>query len=99
MTVVNELFVDATLAVAFISGFRAAFPDIHHTIEATITEDERVVVQWRATGTHRGAWGAISPTQQRVAFTGITLAALQDGKIQQQHTEWDKAGLLAQFGR
>jgi len=35
-----------------VTTFRAAFPDIHFTIEDLITEDDKVVTRWTASGTH-----------------------------------------------
>lgn len=50
------------------------FPDIHVTIEDIIAEGDRVVVRntWRATD---------SQTQQRIAFRGIVIWRIAQGKL------------------
>ncbi|MCU0494713.1 MAG: ester cyclase [Chloroflexaceae bacterium] len=95
----DTLFSDAVPARDFISSFRACFPDITHTVEETISEGERVVMRWRAHGTHQGTWVGIAPTQRVVTFTGITIALVRNGKIERHTTEWDKSALLEQLTR
>jgi steroid delta-isomerase-like uncharacterized protein len=97
MDVADSIFGDAAQAKAFITGFRACFPDIVHTVEETVTEGDRVVIRWRAQGTHQKAWSGFAATHRVVAFTGITVAVIHDGKIQRHKTEWDKASLLEQL--
>jgi predicted ester cyclase len=97
LALADVIFEHAVPAVAFIRQFRTAFPDIQHTIEATLVTGAHVAVQWRATGTHQDHWEGLAPTHLPVGFTGITVATVQGGKIQSHHTEWDQAGLLAQL--
>jgi predicted ester cyclase len=93
----DRIFIHATPAVAFIAGFRTAFPDIRHTVEASVVAGEDVVIRWQATATHQGIWEGILPTQRAVVFTGMMMATVRGGKIHQHYTEWDKAGLLVQL--
>src|SRR5688572_19856225 len=44
--------------------FRAAFPDLHVTIEALIGEGETVVMRWTLRGTHQGELMGIAPTNK-----------------------------------
>lgn len=97
LDVADAIFANAAPAKAFIARFRACFPDIVHTIQETVTEGERVVIRWQAKGTHQGAWAGLAPTHRAISFTGITMAVIREGKIQQHITEWDQASLLQQL--
>src|SRR5579885_2030440 len=48
----------------FVATIRANFPDLHFTTDDLVTEGDRVVVRWTATGTH-------APTNRRITFTGV----------------------------
>src|SRR5947208_1972433 len=44
---------------------RAAFPDVHVTIEEMLeAEGDRVIVRTRTSGTHRGVFMGIAPTEK-----------------------------------
>ena len=45
----------------FQAMLRAAFPDIHFTIEDQIADGDRVVTRWTARATHTGAFRRIPP--------------------------------------
>lgn len=59
----------------FISMYLTAFPDIHFTIEDLISEGDKVVVRYTATGTHQGELMGIAPTGKHATVTGITSTA------------------------
>lgn len=61
-----------------------AFPDLNHTIEALVSEDDLVVARVRITGTHEGSsdwYGGIDPTGKEVELLGLFMERIQDGKI------------------
>ena len=82
----------------FISSMRAAFPDVHYTVEDQIAEGDKVVVRYRFQGTHLGAFQGMPPTGKQVAYTGILIYRMADGKIAEQWTEFDLPGFLRQLG-
>src|SRR5712691_2464135 len=43
------------------ADFRAAFPDLHTTIDLIIAEADMVVVRWTTEGVNTGHWGSIPP--------------------------------------
>ena len=49
-------------AKQYVAALRAAFPDLHMTIEDQIAEGDRVVTRWTARGTHTGEFHGIPPT-------------------------------------
>jgi steroid delta-isomerase-like uncharacterized protein len=75
-----------------------AFPDLHFTQEATLTQGDRIALFWTARGTHRGKLMNIPPTCRPVQVRGVSLLTLQDGKIRHGLIIWDVAGLLRAIG-
>ena len=82
----------------FIGSLRAAFPDVHYTVEDQIAEGDKVVVRYRFRGTHLGAFQGMPPTGKQVTYTGILIYRIVDGKIAEQWTEFDLLGFLRQLG-
>ncbi len=76
---------------------RAAFPDLHQTIEEQISEGDKVAYRWTARGTHQGGLMGIAPTGNRVTFTGISIARLVDGKIEEIWENHDALGMMQQL--
>ena len=82
----------------YVSAMRAAFPDVHFTLEDQIAEGDRVVTRWRATGTQRGEFEGIPATGRQATVTGISISRVADGKFVEGWTNWDALGLLVQLG-
>jgi steroid delta-isomerase-like uncharacterized protein len=80
------------------AGYRAAFSDLTLTIENQVAEGEYVVTRWTARGTHDGELEGIAPTGTSATVTGISITRVVDGKIVEDHTEWDALGLMTQLG-
>jgi steroid delta-isomerase-like uncharacterized protein len=81
-----------------ISTYRAAFPDLHMTVDDVMTEGDKVAVRWSATGTHRGELMGIPPTGKRVTVTGMIMSRCAGGKIVEEHEIFDSLGMLQQIG-
>ena len=82
----------------FIDSLRTAFPDVHYTVDDQIAEGDKVVVRYRFQGTHLGEFQGMPPTKKQVAYTGILIYRISDGKIAEQWTEFDLPGFLQQLG-
>jgi len=96
--VAAEIFAQPGGVEQFVSQFLLSFPDLQHTIEEMIEEDDRVAVQFSARGTHAGLWLHFAPTGKAIHYTGITLARIAGNKIIEHHTWWDKQDLMKQLG-
>lgn len=81
-----------------VAAYRAAFPDLHFTLEDMIAEGDTVVTRWMGDGTHRGALGDIPPTGRQAEVTGVFIDRLADGQIVESWICWDQLGLLHQLG-
>jgi predicted ester cyclase len=91
---------------AFITGFRAAFPDLNFWGTADlIAEGDYVVGQWEGGGTHSGAAfsdflaGSLpAATGRKLNFTGTTVLKVVNGKIAQEIGLDDGVAALTQLG-
>jgi steroid delta-isomerase-like uncharacterized protein len=81
-----------------LAGFRAAFPDLHFTIEDLIAADDKVVTRWTMRGTHQGEFAGLAPTGQRVTTGGIQIERLVNGQIVEHWRKSDDLGLMQQLG-
>jgi steroid delta-isomerase-like uncharacterized protein len=80
------------------SGLRAAFPDLHYTIEEQIADGDRVVTRWGFRGTHEGELMGIPATGKQVNITGTQIERIVDGKIVEHWRQSDDLGMLQQLG-
>jgi steroid delta-isomerase-like uncharacterized protein len=85
----------------FAATYREAFPDLRTTIEDMVAEGDKVVVRFRAHGTHQGETEPFGPpTGKRMEITGITIKRVsEDGKIVEAWTNFDALGMMQQLGR
>ena len=97
-SIAAEIFAQPEGVELYVSQFLSSFPDLRHTIDGMIAEDDRVAVQFSADGTHTGQWMHFAPTGKSIHYTGITMVRIAGGKIVEHQTWWDKLGLLEQLG-
>jgi predicted ester cyclase len=91
---------------AFMTDFRAAFPDLNFWgVTDLIAEGDFVVGQWEGGGTHTGPAftdfliGSLpAATGRRMRFTGTTVLRLQDGLIVEELGLDDGVTALMQLG-
>jgi steroid delta-isomerase-like uncharacterized protein len=82
----------------FVNAVRAAFPDIHFTVEDTVVEGDKVVIRYTGRGTHQGAFAGIPATGKQVQFPGIDLFRIANGQMAEEWLMYDQLGLLQQIG-
>ena len=75
-----------------------AFPDLHIEIEDLIGDGDRVAWRLIVTGTHEGEFKGVSPTGKRVKFAAGYIFRVENGKIVERWTNFDRLGLLVQLG-
>ena len=91
---------------AFMTDFRAAFPDLNFWATADlIAEGDYVVGQWEGGGTHTGPafndfliGGLPAATGRKMHFTGTTVLKVLDGKIFEEVGLDDGVTALTQLG-
>jgi predicted ester cyclase len=82
----------------FGQAFYAAFPDLHHQVEAQVAEGDTVTNRLLARGTHRGDFQGIPPTGRPVEIAAISIQRFAGGQLVEQHLLVDSLGLLQQIG-
>ena len=83
---------------AFASRIRGAFPDVKMAVEDAFGAEDKVVLRWAATMTHRGDHLGIPSTGKPVRITGISIARFADGKIIEGWDSSDQLAMLEQIG-
>lgn len=81
-----------------VKKYRTAFPDCHLEIQDLFSAGDRVVMRWRATGTHRGPLESLSATGRQANITGITIYRFSGDRIVETFDQWDALGLMQQLG-
>ena len=77
---------------------RAAFPDIHVTIEDMVAKGDEIAARLTFAGTHRGPFQGIEATGKRVQWSGIWIYRIADGRFVERWHSYDMLGLLRQVG-
>lgn len=75
-----------------------AFPDLHFERQQIIASGDSVVVRWEATGTHKGDFNGIPPTNKRITSRGCTVSEVKNGRFVKASTYMDQLALLRQMG-
>jgi steroid delta-isomerase-like uncharacterized protein len=78
--------------------FRAAFPDLHVTLEDVLGEESKVVTRGYFTGTHKGDFNGIPATGKTVKASYVDMWRVENGKAVENWVQMDMIGLLQQLG-
>ena len=81
-----------------ISEFFKAFPDWRATIEHIVAENNLVVVFLNGSGTHKGEFHGIPPTNKLVNIRSSELYKIVNGRISGHWYVFDQLNLLTQVG-
>lgn len=74
-----------------------AFPDLVVSEVQVIEQEDRIVRQWEARGTHQGAFKGISATGRPVNYSGATVYRIQEGKVVEYWAYVNVAHVLSQI--
>ena len=83
---------------AFVIMLRAAFPDLHATIEDQVAEGDRVVQRVTTHGTMKGDFQGMPASGKEATWSGIHITRFADGKVVEHWGVVDQLGMLAQLG-
>jgi hypothetical protein len=75
-----------------------AFPDMHVAIDDMVAEGDKVAARVTMTGTHKGEYMGIPPTNKKVTFSLIFIDRFAGGKIVEDNGIYDALGLMRQLG-
>jgi steroid delta-isomerase-like uncharacterized protein len=82
----------------FLTDFFKAFPDMHTTIEHIVAENNRVVVFLNGSGTHKGKFHGIPPTNKSINIRSADLYEIENDVITGHWDVVDQLNLLRQTG-
>jgi steroid delta-isomerase-like uncharacterized protein len=83
---------------AYVRELRTAFPDFTITVEVLLEDDEMVMAEWTATGTHKGEFNGIPPTDRTFEHRGMSKFVIGDGKVQEERMYYDPREIAEQLG-
>jgi predicted ester cyclase len=83
---------------SFYQQFRAAFPDIHFTIEDALVDGDKIAIRCVVKATHTGPGITPAPTNKAVTLTGMVFAHVKDGKLVEGWNNFDFLALYQQLG-
>ncbi len=75
-----------------------AFPDLHFTIDDMVVEGDKVAVRFTFSGTHKGEFEGIPPTNKKMTMWGIYIDRIAGGKFVESWVRYDTLGLKQQLG-
>jgi steroid delta-isomerase-like uncharacterized protein len=75
----------------------STFPDRQLVIHELVAEDDKVMAVWEAKATHQGNWRGVPPNVKPVTWRGMTLYYIQDGKIAEEITSWNRLDMYEQL--
>lgn len=84
--------------VNVLKSMRAAFPDMHWTIEETVVEGEKVVSRFTWTGTQQGEFLGIAATGRAVRVKGVVIDRVVNGWMTDSRILMDTLGIMQQLG-
>jgi predicted ester cyclase len=98
---IDELFAPelAAEARAWITPFRASFPDVDMEVVDLIAEGDKVVGRFTCSATHLGDWLGHAPTGRRFERVDeVAIFRLDDGRIVDSWSLEDSLSRLRQLG-
>lgn len=81
-----------------LDAFFSAFPDMQIVLDDVIAEPDKVATRGHFTGTHRGAFMNVPPTNKQVMVQYIDVWKAHNGRLIENWVQMDFLGLLVQLG-
>jgi len=81
-----------------VSRWVAGVSDLRFTLEDMVGENEKLAVAWTISGTHKGEFMGVPPTNKKVSVDGITIHHFVNAKIMDSYASWDAWGMMQQLG-
>lgn len=101
LDVIDEIYAPslAKAARSWIAPFLDSFPDTRMEIVQLIVEGDRVVGQFKCSGTHLGEWRGHAPTGKRFSrIDEVGIFRIEDGRIVQAWSLEDTLRRMEQLG-
>ena len=82
----------------FLQLTMTAFPDLRVEVLRAAVNDDVVIAEEMMTGTQRGEFAGLSPTQRQVSLPIVHVARVANGRIAELSAYHDTAGIARQLG-
>ncbi|MBE9061910.1 ester cyclase [cf. Phormidesmis sp. LEGE 11477] len=82
----------------FNSALFEGFPNIEHTLESVVAEDDKVVYRTVLRGTHTGEFLGIPPTGKVAEISDFTMLKITGGRISEWWYDCNLLALMKQLG-
>jgi predicted ester cyclase len=74
-----------------------AFPDMHFTINDMIVEGDKLAARYTITGTHKGKYMGIAPTNKKVTVLAMAIDRIAGGKFVEEWGMYDALSFMQQL--
>ncbi|CRX38120.1 ester cyclase [Estrella lausannensis] len=64
-----------------VSAYYSAFPDLKVSNDFIISEGDKTMIHWQASGTHLGNFKELPPRGKKISYTGVTIYRTAHEKI------------------
>ena len=81
-----------------ISMLFAAFPDLRIEADQILASGDHIIARLRLSGTHKGNFAGIAPTNKSVSWQGCNVVEMRNGKAIRSRVYADNASLFQQLG-
>jgi steroid delta-isomerase-like uncharacterized protein len=81
-----------------ITAFRAAFPDLHVSIDDLLTDGDRFASRTTVTGTHTGDLMGMPATGQRISVEAVDIGRIENGQATERWGGLNMYSMLTQLG-
>lgn len=82
----------------FLQLTMTAFPDLRVDVRRAVHNGDVVIAEEMMTGTHKGEFAGIPPTQRQVSLPMVHVARVAEGRIAELSAYHDTAGIARQLG-
>ena len=81
-----------------VAAFRAAFPDLHVSIDDLLTHGDRFASRTTVTGTHAGDLMGLAATGHRISVESVDIGRIHNGQAQERWGGLNMYSMLTQLG-
>jgi steroid delta-isomerase-like uncharacterized protein len=81
-----------------VGAFRAAFPDLHVSIDDLLTDGDRFASRTTVTGTHTGDLMGLPATGKHISVEAVDIGRIENGQAKERWGGLNMYSLLTQLG-
>jgi len=76
----------------FIRPTQEAFPDMIHTIQDIVADDDKVAMRYKGEGSHSKEFSGKSATFKTLRYEGVILFRMREGRVSEvwNHSNWSE---------